>query len=48
MTLFIQKSCFTLLKMLPLLLMLLAGSASAEDGTILSADDLESLIKGST
>ena len=48
MTLFIQKSCLTLLKMLPLVLMLLAGSALAEDETILSADELEYLIKGAT
>ena len=48
MTLIIRKSCFSWLKMLPLVLMLLAGSALAGDGTILSADELKSLIKGAT
>ena len=48
MTNFIQKYCVTMHKMLPMVLMLLAGFAWAGDGTILSADELESLIKGAT
>ena len=48
MTRFFKKFGDTLLKLLPIVLVFLAGFAWAEDGTILSADELEALIKGAT
>ena len=48
MTHFLRKSGITLLKLLLMALLLLAGFARADDGTILSADEIESLIKGAT
>jgi hypothetical protein len=45
---FIQKSGAIFLKLLSMVLVLLAGFAWAKDGTILSADELEALIKGAT
>ena len=48
MTHFIQKSGANLLKLLPITLVLMAGFALAEDGNPLSAEELETLIKGAT
>ena len=48
MTRFIQKFGVTLPKLMAIVLVFLAGFAWAEDGTILSADELKTLIKGAT
>jgi len=48
MTYFKQKFGAAFIKLLPIALVIMAGSAWAEDGTILSAEELEALIKGAT
>jgi hypothetical protein len=48
MTRFLNKSGTTFLKLLPIALVIMAGTAWAEDGTTLSADELEALIMGAT
>ena len=45
---FMQKSGATFLKLLPIILVIMTGFAWAEDGKPLSAEDLETLIKGAT
>lgn len=48
MTHFLRKSGVTLLKLLMMVLLLLAGFALAEDGKPLSAEEIEALINGAT
>lgn len=48
MTYFMQKSGATFLKLLPIILVIMAGFVWAEDGKPLSAEELETLIKGGT
>jgi len=48
MTYFMQKSGATFLRLMATSLVIMAGFAWAEDGTTLSADELETLIKGGT
>ena len=48
MTHFIRKSGAAFLKLLPIALVIMVGFAWAEEGAILSAEELEALIKGAT
>ena len=48
MTHFAHKAGATFLKLLPIALVIMVRIAWAEDGTILSAEELEALVKGAT
>ena len=48
MTHFVHKAGATFLKLLPIALVIMVRIAWAEDGTVLSAEELEALVKGAT